>query len=164
MMPVREVTLEPEPGDGDDALPLCMLCGSTIFDPQQMCSSDTVPCVPCPVGAPICSTCGKVQASEFVSWTGYCSCIEHLDEVRARKGLPPLTEPISGAMVDIEDFNLPRAAALDADPGLGMPLDEPPVPASEDVTEKGSSGAATASSEGVLSMAEIEAMLGDTPL
>lgn len=44
----------------------------------------------------MCKTCGKVQAQDFASATVYCACLDHLNEVRKRNGMPPI-ESGSGA-------------------------------------------------------------------
>jgi hypothetical protein len=44
------------------------LAGGAAFDLDQECT--------------ICTACDKPQADAFVSYTGYCSCVDHLNAVR----------------------------------------------------------------------------------
>jgi hypothetical protein len=80
----------------------CKHCGALFVSVNMSQQPHAAGCPFSPVTCEPCIVCGKPRADGLVSATVYCGCVDHLNEVRQRKGLPPIgngtdDEPVGAA-------------------------------------------------------------------
>jgi hypothetical protein len=74
----------------------CKHCGALFISVNMRSEPHRPGCPFSAVSCEPCIVCGKVRATDFSSASCYCGCVDHLNGVRRRKGMPPIeTDTIS---------------------------------------------------------------------